>query len=268
MIQVPYLSPEKLDELEREGVSGVDLCGNGIVIVPGKLLVRRSGEANQYRDSRPLNNPYRGRSAMVARMFLRRRRWKSLTDLAASVRAQGCDLSLPQASKAVRALEEELIVSKSKGEIALREPLRLLDALGREWRSGWARESRSLRLPEGTPWAQRLSSIPRLQWAVAGESSVSRYATFSQGGPRRIAVSNLAAAAAALGGAVERVPSFSDVELIETEEPGLFFGNEVDERGIRWASAIQTWLELQAGDARQRDAANDVRERILKEVGE
>jgi uncharacterized protein YfdQ (DUF2303 family) len=29
---------------------------------------------------------------------------------------------------------------------------------------------------------------------------------------------------------------------------------------------LQTWLELQSGDARQQDAAKDLREQILKEA--
>src|SRR6266404_2438724 len=81
MIFVPYLSPERLAELEQAGVSGVDLCGNGVIIVPGRLSVMRTGQANRYRESRPLNNPYRGRSAMVARMFMMRPQWPSLKEL-------------------------------------------------------------------------------------------------------------------------------------------------------------------------------------------
>ena len=43
MIQVPFLSPERLAELEEEKVSGIDLCGNGVVVVPGRLLVCAPG---------------------------------------------------------------------------------------------------------------------------------------------------------------------------------------------------------------------------------
>ncbi|MEZ0390134.1 MAG: hypothetical protein ACAI34_23850, partial [Verrucomicrobium sp.] len=49
MILVPYLAPERILELEKEGVSGVDLCGNGVVVVPGRLWVVRVGEPNLYR---------------------------------------------------------------------------------------------------------------------------------------------------------------------------------------------------------------------------
>jgi hypothetical protein len=266
MIQVPYLSQERLDELERERVSGVDLCGNGVVVVPGRLWVVRSGAPNRYRDSRPLSNPYRGRSAMVARMLLQRPRWESLSELAAAIQAAGVALSLPQASKAVQAMDEDLIVSKSAGTITLREPLRLLDKLGSEWRKPWVRARQALRLPAGTDWARVLSSNPLLKWATTGESSVTRYAMFSQGGPRRIAVSSLPLAMTVLRGTPEPVPNFAEVELMETDEQGFFFGNETDEKGIRWASRLQTWLELQSGDARQQDAAKDLRDQILKEA--
>lgn len=266
MIQVPYLSPERLEELEREGVSGVDLCGNGVVLVPGRLCVMRSGAPNRYRDSRPLNNPYRGRSAMAARMLLQRPKWESLSELAAAIQSAGVALSLPQASKAVQAMEEDLIVSKSAGVIALNEPLRLLDRLGREWRKPLVRAWQALRLPKGMDWAGVLSTSPLLKWALTGESSVTRYAMFSQGGPRRIAVSSLPLALTLLGGTPESVPNFADVELVETDEAGFFFGNETDGKGVRWASRLQTWLELQSGDARQQDAAKDLREQILQEA--
>jgi hypothetical protein len=286
MIQVPYLSPERILELERDNVSGVDLCGNGVVVVPGRLWVVRVGGPNRYRDSRPLSNPYRGRSAMVARMLLRRPRWETLSELAEAIQAAGGTLSLPQVSKAVQALEEDLIVTKSAGSITLREPLRLLDLLGNEWRNprqvrrrddGTGRSVKyqsmspiysrqSLRLLAGTDWARALSSEPSLQWAMTGESSVTRYAMFSQGGPRRIAVSSLRLAVPLLGGIPEPIPNFADIELVETDEPGLFFDIETDENGIRWAGKLQAWLELQSGDARQQDAAKDVRDQILKEA--
>jgi hypothetical protein len=185
MIQVPYLSPERLEELEADMVSGVDLSGNGVVIVPGRLWVSRSGRENLYPDSRPLNNPFRGRSAMVARVLLAEPSWPSLMRLVDWIRKDGADLSLSQASKAISALEEELLVLKLGGTIKLQEPLRLLDRLGSEWRKPVIRAREALRIPEGSNWAARLSSDPSLRWAITGESSASRYTLFSQGGPKK-----------------------------------------------------------------------------------
>ena len=53
---------------------------------------------------------------------MQRARWESLTELAAAIQAAGAGLSLPQASKAVQAMEEDLIVSKSAGTITPGSP--------------------------------------------------------------------------------------------------------------------------------------------------
>jgi hypothetical protein len=66
---------------------------------------------------------------MVARMLLQRPKWESLSELGTEIQAAGVVLSLPQVSKAVQAMGEDLIVSKVAGVIALNEPLRLLDKL-------------------------------------------------------------------------------------------------------------------------------------------
>ena len=44
MLLLPYLKPEQLDELDRLGISGVDLCGNGVITIPGRLKVFRTGQ--------------------------------------------------------------------------------------------------------------------------------------------------------------------------------------------------------------------------------
>lgn len=265
LIQVPYLSPEKLDYLESLGLSGVDLCGNGVVIVPGRLWIKRTGQPNRFRDSRPLNNPYGGRSAVVARLLMIKPRWESLGELTEGIRSLGTSLSLPQVSKAVAALAEEMVVSKDRGRISMTDPVRALDQLARTWKPPTILKRQALRLNLNKDWQGQLSASDHLRWAVTGESSVPHHSMFAQGGPRRIAVSSLSQALSVLQGKPESVPSFADVELIETREEGYFFANEIDEQGIRWASLLQTWLEAQRGDARQQDVAGELRQRILRE---
>lgn len=265
MIQVPYLSPERLADLEKQGLSGVDLCGNGVVIVPDRLWIARSGQPNKYRDSRPLNNPYRGRSAMVARALLQEPSWPTLTRLVKWIGEQGTDLSLAQASKAIHALEEDLIVFRPGRAITLRERQGLLDKLGQGWKKPEISARGFLKLPQGRESIGRLSSVLSLNWSMTGESSAARYVTFSQGGPWRIAVSNMALATSRLEAVTETIPSFADIELLESEEPGYYFANVPDKDGVRWASRIQTWLELQDGDARQQEAARDLRQQLVGE---
>jgi hypothetical protein len=254
-------------ELEKAKVSGVDLCGNGIIIVPGRMYIVRTGQPNLYPESRSLNNPYRGRSAMVARLILgsTRVKWDSLNELAKAVENAGTKMSISQVSKAVQALENDLIVRKINGGILLLDYDLLLDKLSSAWRKPALQKSMLLRLPSDIKTLLKLGAVSSLRWAITGQSSVTRYATFAQGGPLRVGVSDLSAALNALNGIPEAVFNFADVELVETDEEGFFFGNEIDEEGLRWASRLQTWIELSIGDARQKEAARDIRKDVLNE---
>jgi hypothetical protein len=42
MVVAPYLSPERMDRLMAEGISGVDLSGNAVILVPGSWLIYRT----------------------------------------------------------------------------------------------------------------------------------------------------------------------------------------------------------------------------------
>jgi hypothetical protein len=64
------------------------------------------------------------------------------------------------------------------------------------------------------------------------------------------------------GAATDRFPN---VELIKAADPVLYFDARI-ERSFRWASPVQVYLELMAGDKRDRETAEQVREFILNEV--
>src|SRR5262249_26015274 len=70
LVVVPYLPDARLAELEAAGVSGIDLCGNGVVVIPGEVLVYRTGQPNQFRAEGQIKNVFRGNSSLVARVFL------------------------------------------------------------------------------------------------------------------------------------------------------------------------------------------------------
>jgi hypothetical protein len=203
---------------------------------------------------------------MVGRQLLAQPRQNSLGGLRSAIQEAGAELSLSQVSKAVRAMEEDLVLSKPGRNIMLQDPLRLIDRLGDEWPGYPVKRRQALRLPAGVDWAEALNSIPNLRWTATGESSARRYTAFSQGGPIQLAVSNLPLAEKALRGTPEDVISYADLELKETDEAGLFFSNEVDETGKIWASRLQTWLELQKGDGRQQEAAKEIKEQLFKRV--
>ena len=279
MIVVPYLSEERLAELEEAGVSGIDLCGNGIVTIPGRIFVYRTGKENQYPASRPVSNPFQGKSGVVGRMLLNYeyatvldadenrvretgRRTTALAEIREGIMERGVDISLAQVSKAISALVEERILGKQGRAIYVLDPDRLMAELASTWKK-YAGNRIYCRLADSPADLTRLNEDPELDWAVTGESSVSRYAAFGQGGPLEIAVSNRKKALELLDARIESVPSFANVALLESDEPAYYFDNEVDEKSIRWASLLQTWIELRKGDARQQDAARDLYRKLL-----
>jgi len=264
LIFVPYLSSERLGELEAEGVSGVDLCGNGVIIVPGRVYVFRSGQPNLYPESRPLNNPYRGRSALVARLLLIRQQFDSLKSLQKDLAAAGEIMAISQVSKAVQALADDLVVTKTKGTIKLTDPSKLLDMLASEWKKPVMGSQQTLRLKNGVNSLSALSGDPMLKWAVSGASSVSKYAVFSESGPLMVAVTDMEAALKQIEWSPEPVKNFADVILFETDDAGFFFVSNMDAAGIRWVDMIQSYIELSNGDARQKEAAGDIREQIMR----
>ena len=61
LIFLPFLSPDRLKELEDLAVSGIDLCGNGFVYVPNHLCVLRIAD----RPSKIIPTPDRSRILIV-----------------------------------------------------------------------------------------------------------------------------------------------------------------------------------------------------------
>jgi len=89
MIVLPYLRENQLNKLQERQVSGLDLSGNGVVIVPNKLLVLRTGNANRFPDSAPTKYAYRGTTSLVSRAFLCRAEYDSLADIEREVKSRG-----------------------------------------------------------------------------------------------------------------------------------------------------------------------------------
>jgi len=85
MLFMPFLSERQLKELEREGISGIDLCGNCVVVYPRTFSVFRSGGKNLFPSSSPIKNIYRKNSSMVGRGFLIYSGFQTVQDIRATI---------------------------------------------------------------------------------------------------------------------------------------------------------------------------------------
>jgi hypothetical protein len=272
LVVLPFLRESQLRELEQLGISGVDLCGNGVVIVPGQFAVFRTGAPNQFPTYAPIKNVYRKNTSMVARALLAVPYFESVQDVLDAVAARDVlasrwtktPMRLGTVSKALKALEEALILDRKQG-VRLLQGEKLLDKLHGNYEP--PRALNRVRLKVETSGAS-LTDVLRtesnragLPVVAAGLSSVWRYATMQ----REDMLSVYCPRCAPL---VDRLPGretarFPNLEIIETDEQPPYFDAQ-DDDGFLWASPVETYLELMAGDKRDRETAEQVRAYVLE----
>jgi hypothetical protein len=297
LILVPYLSEEWLLKLEAEGVSGIDLCGNGVVIVPDELLVLRTGSPNRFRWEGTIKNVYRKHSSIVARTFLLVPRFGSLQQVLKEIRQRGSEVTLATVSKVCKSLEGDLVIERGRGQapwagpsaprqprqfpqpprvkpspfvrwLRLLQPEKLLDLLTDHYappavsqtfrgKCGLRPEELRMRL---AGWEEKSGE----RVVLTGASSVEAYAVMAREPVQSFYCTDLDKAVAGLGGNLRATDRFANVTLLETREDFVYF----DRRPGLVASPIQSYLELVHGDPRERETADQVRQVILRQLAQ
>jgi len=286
MLLQPYLKPEQLDELDRLRISGIDLCGNGVITIPGRLKVFRTGQPNRFKSSATIKNVYRGKTSLVARIFAEQGSFSSLQSLREVIverdllSASGLTkpIGLSTVSKALKTLEQDLLIAReSDGTIKLLQRDQLLDKLQRNDEPLEAQETIKLKVETNAlgEWVKFYTNAPSGLVVLSGLSSTSKYAVMQRAEIYKLYTPDPIALAKRMtgrGGASEVPPNenpaketdrFENVVLIKTKRPIDYFDARIGEP-LRWASPLQTWLELMRGDKRDRETADQVRELLLK----
>jgi len=274
MLFQSFLSDLQLQELEREGISGIDLCGNGVVIVPGTFAVFRSGERNRFPSSAPIKNIYRNNSSMVGRVFLARPVYEAVQELCAEINRRNMlvvrwdkkPMNLSTVSKSLKALEQDLIVDR-RGTIHLQQPDTLLEKLSGNYVAPKIKERVRLKVSEARETIreslQKQSRELGLPLTATGTSSVGQYAVMQREDLLSVYCPRLEELAARLSG--RQSDRFPNLELIETEDETVYFDAR-QEGNFWWASPVQVYLELMAGDKRDRDTAEQVKSLLLANI--
>jgi len=267
LVVVPYLDEQALASLESKSVSGIDLCGNGLVVVPGEWYVRRSGSPNPFQAEGVIKNVYRKSSSVVARLFLARPQFESVQDALDELGRRDGRVTLSTVSKVCKRLEEDLIIErKRKGMTRLRliQPEKLLDRLAASYSPPNVATRLSGKLNGIEPaefreqldkWAMKTGNLVSL----TGTSSVEAYAVMARSGVEEYYCSDVAGALRVLKGKFQPAERFATVSFVETRDEEVYF----DRRTNLIASPVQAFLELSAGDKRDRETAEDVRRVIL-----
>jgi hypothetical protein len=274
MVLVPYLSEQQLRWLEAQGVSGIDLCGNGLVTAPDGLFVLRTGFPNQFRWEATIKNVYRKTSSIVARVFLLVPEFPSVADALAQIRKRGGEVTLATVSKVCKRLEDDLVIERGRGDspvarrLRLLQPEKLLDLLADNYVP--PEVSRSFRGKTSLPPEELRQRLARTAAQVGakviltGASSVEAYAVMARDPVQTFYSTNIAKAIDSLGGAVRETDRFVNLAFQQTRDELVYF----DPRPGLVASPIQSYLELRNGDMREQETADQVRRVILGQRGQ
>lgn len=276
MLFMPFLSEWQLQELEGEGLSGIDLCGNGVVIVPGRFAVFRCGGKNRFPSSALIKNIYRKNSSMVGRAFLLCGGYQTVQEIRTKINQRNFlvnrwgkkPMSLSTVSKALKTLKDDLIVMREEN-IRLIQADKLMEKLRENYEPPAVKECIRLKISEenGKVWKllSKESQTLNLPLMASGTSSVARYAMMQRGDLFSVYCPKVEML-------LERLPGnqsdrFPNLELLATEDENVYFDAR-QEGGFWWASPVQVYLELMAGDKRDHETAEQLKTLILNDVGQ
>ena len=275
LLVVPYLKEEQLLELEKQSVSALDLCGNGVLKAPGQFHIFRTGFPNRFTSSRPLKNAYRGVSSLVARSFLLRPEYPEIGDLHAEIVRRGGNVSLPTLSKALTELEADLIVRRVRQEhkpqarsLHLLQPDKLLDRLAQNYTAPKVQRTfigkATLDSPALREALQADAQRNAVRLIATGIGSASRYAALAMENTLYVYTDSL-------GALLQDLPAtpttrFPNLNIQQTEDATVFFDARPDESGFPWASPLTAYLEMKQSEERLERSATQVRERLLAGV--
>jgi hypothetical protein len=262
VVAVPYMGEVGKRLCGEAGVSWLDLSGNGHIVAPG-LAILVEGKPNKHtRRGRP-STAFGPRSSRVARLLLREpHRSFRQQELA---RESGLDDGF--VSRIVRRLEMDHLVVREKEGIKARDPDLLLEA----WREDYD--------------FQRHTIVAGHVTSRAGEELTAKIARVLASGGFRYAATGLAAAwlhthfagfrlvtffadtipdEAILGKiGFRQEPKGANVWLVVPNDEGVFVGAEKKD-GIHCVDPLQTYLDLKSQPERAKDAADEIRARLLR----
>ena len=271
MLFMPFLSEPQLQELEREGLSGIDLCGNGVVVVPGTFAVFRTGGKNRFPSSALIKNIYRKNSSMVGKAFLLGAGYQTVQEIRARINQRNLlvnrwdkkPMSLSTVSKALKTLEDDLIVTR-EGTIRLLQLDKLLEKLRENYDPPAVKERVRLKISEENgkvlKLLSKLSQTLDLPLMASGTSSVAQYAVMQRGDLLSVYCPKVEVL-------LERLPGsqsdrFPNLELLAIEDETVYFDAR-QEGNFWWASPVQVYLELMAGDKRDQETAEQIKTLIF-----
>ena len=264
LVVVPYLNDDWLAFLRSEGVSGIDLCGNGWVEASGRWSWFQRGFPNRFAEPTRARAPYRGKSALVGRVLLSRPRSDTISGIRDEIERRRGSLSLGQVSKVLSALEDDLVVRKGVDGVRLVQPERLLDALVEGYRRPEVLREVGLKAELGPDLFVALSEKAEDANARIVGYDPARFAIAPESGTRLVVyVEPRGFSSVADTPQAERSDRFANLTIRAVKDSPVFFDAEED-NGFYWCSRLETYLQLMRGGKREQEIATQLRDEILE----
>ena len=263
MIMAPFLGKDDLNELEKADVSGLDFSGNGVVIVPDKWFIYRSGEPNLYPSSATIKRIYQGKSSLVGRVLMVEPRFSRISDLRDEIKTRGATITLGTVSKVLNGLDQDLIVSRKEG-VDLLQPDLLLDRLAMNYDLPDDLERNTGYLPDAADLLQAMSRVSDESEVKIAASGSARYGQMPSDRFPPIYVESFEQVANKLEDlGFQWTRAFANCEFLATRDLLVYFDRRKEE-GVYWTSPVQTYLELAIGGKREQEIAKEMRPRLLR----
>lgn len=263
LIVAPYLNDSLLTDLTAREISGIDLSGNIALIVPDKLLFSRTGRPNKYPSGDPIKNVYRWSSSVVARMFLSKPEYGGVGAVYDEIISRGGKTSRGTVSKVLKAMEDDLFISRSSGTIRLIDAKGLLNKLAENYRTKGVRRT-LVKVQDVEKFVQELTQNCDRSGTLFAINKPQQYTVFpTVGEPAKIYLEKMDNALEGLE--FEETDRFANVEILETSEPSYYFDRRFVD-GAYYTSALQTYLDLMNGGKREHEVAQQLGDRILGEI--
>ena len=262
LIVVPFMGQVGQQLCDRSRTAWLDLCGNAKIVAPG-LRIRIEGRPNKYIERGRPPNVFASKSSRITRqLLLRPQRFQTQADLA---RESG--LGDGYVSKIVRRLKEQhYIDANDEGAVRPHDPNVLLDA----WHDAY--EFDRHRIIKGHVSARSGDEVleravkaiihENLEWAVTGLSAAWLFTRFVAFRLTTLYLSSMPSRSMLIEMEFSEEPKGANLWLVLPNDEGVFHGSQTHE-GIRCVSAVQTYLDLKAQPERAKDAATELRKKLL-----
>jgi hypothetical protein len=160
-------------------------------------------------------------------------------------------------------LEDDLIIER-KDNIGLLQADKLLEKLNENFAPPKIRKRVQLKISEEGATVQevlqRESKLLGLPLVATGTSSVGQYTIMQRGEVLSVYCPSLERLLDRLHG--NPSDRFPNLELIETDDEIVYFDSR-EQNGFWWASPVQVYLELSAGDKRDRETAEQIKSFLI-----